>query len=109
VLVSSAADEREDVDPRRLRPAPRLAIRTEGADGGAWSSADGRSGRWEATARPRPVVDAYGRGDAFAAGLTYALGAGLDLAAALRLGPRCSAHCLAGRGPYEGQLELVRR
>jgi ribokinase len=48
-------------------------------------------------------------GDAFAAGLTFGLGAGLDLRAALHLGARCGAHCLGGRGPYAGQLELVRR
>jgi ribokinase len=84
-------------------------IRTEGAAGGTWTASDGATGRWEATAPPGPAVDAYGCGDAFAAGLTFGLGAGLDLGAALHLGARCGAHCLAGRGPYEGQLELVRR
>jgi ribokinase len=109
VLVASAADEAEAVDPRRLRRPPRLVIRTEGAHGGTWTGSDGATGRWEASTPPGPVVDAYGCGDAFAAGLTFGLGAGLDLAAALQLGARCGAHCLAGRGPYEGQLALVRR
>jgi ribokinase len=109
VLVASAADEAEAVDPRRLRRPPRLVIRTEGAHGGTWTGSDGATGRWEASTPPGPVVDAYGCGDAFAAGLTFGLGAGLDLPAALRLGARCGAHCLAGRGPYEGRLELVRR
>jgi ribokinase len=109
VLVSSAADAREDVDPTRLPRPPRLTVRTEGDRGGGWTAADGTTGRWTATAPPGPAVDAYGCGDAFAAGLTFGLGAGLDVPAALRLGAPCGAHCLAGRGPYEGQLELMRR
>jgi ribokinase len=49
-------------------------------------------------------VDSYGCGDSFAAGLTYAFGAGLDLADGLALAARCGAVCLTGRGPYERQL-----
>ena len=104
-LVASAADRTEDADPRRLPRPPRVVIRTEGAQGGTWTAADGTTGRWHPTAPPGPVVDAYGCGDAFAAGLTYGLGAGSDLPAALALGARCGAHCLAGRGPYAGQLD----
>jgi ribokinase len=106
-LVASAADETERHDVARLRPPPRHVILTEGERGGSYTSADGTAGRWEATAPPGPAVDAYGCGDAFAAGLTYGLGAGLDLHAALTLGARCGAHCLAGRGPYAAQLETA--
>ena len=59
---------------------------------------------YDAVPLPGPVRDAYGCGDSFAAGLTYGLGAGLPLPAALELGARCGAACLTGRGPYEGQL-----
>jgi ribokinase len=104
-LVASAADRTEEADPRRLPRRPRVVVRTEGAQGGTWAAADGTTGRWEATAPPGPVVDAYGCGDAFAAGLTFGLGAGLDLPGAVALGARCGAHCLAGRGPYAGQLD----
>jgi ribokinase len=104
-LVASAADRTEDADLRRLPRRPRVVVRTEGEQGGTWTAADGTTGRWEATAPPGPVVDAYGCGDAFAAGLTFGLGAGLDLPGAVALGARCGAHCLAGRGPYAGQLD----
>jgi ribokinase len=104
VLVSSAADRTEDADLLRLPRVPAVVVRTEGARGGAWTAADGRSGRWEPVPPPGPVVDAYGCGDAFAAGLTFGLGAGLPLEAALELGARCGAHCLTGRGPYAGLL-----
>ena len=103
-LVASAADATERHDAGRLRPAPRHVIRTEGERGGSYTAADGTTGRWEAIPPPGPIVDAYGCGDAFAAGLTYGLGAGMSLREALTLGARCGSHCLAGRGPYEAQL-----
>jgi ribokinase len=103
-LVASAADATEAHDARALDPPPRAILNTEGADGGAYTTSVGGSGRWAAHALPGPVVDAYGCGDAFAAGLTYGLAAGERLDAAIELGARCGAHCLTGRGPYASQL-----
>lgn len=107
VLVSSAADPGEQVDARALDPAPRLVVHTRGADGGTWSTAEGETGTWAAEPLPGPPVDVYGCGDAFAAGLTYGLGARMAVADAVRLGARCGAHCLTGRGPYGAQLTLT--
>lgn len=104
-LVASAADRTEQYDVGRVRPRPRHILRTEGARGGAYTTASGAAGRWAAAVPPAPVVDAYGCGDAFAAGLTYGLAAGRRLTDALALGARCGAHALCGRGPYDGQLE----
>ena len=53
---------------------------------------------------PGPIRDAYGCGDSFAAGLTFALGDGRAIADAVELAARCGAACLTGRGPYERQL-----
>jgi len=53
---------------------------------------------------PGPIADAYGCGDAFAAGLTYALARGDPPDDALALAARCGAAVLTGRGPYAGQL-----
>ena len=61
-------------------------------------------GPFRAAPLPGPVEDAYGCGDCFAAGLTYALGAGRPMEEAVALGARCGAAVLSGRGPYEGQL-----
>ena len=59
------------------------------------------SAPWRGTPLPGPPVASYGSGDAFAAGLTYGLGAGLPVAEAAALAARRGALCLTGRGPYE--------
>jgi ribokinase len=82
----------------------RLVVWTEGEHGGRYRDSAGSSGRWAAVPAPGPAVDSYGCGDSFAAGLTYGLGAGLDVPDALALGARCGAVCLTGRGPYGRQL-----
>jgi ribokinase len=79
-------------------------VRTAGASGGSWEEAGGRTGSWEASPLPGPVQDSYGCGDSFAAGLTYGLGSGQTPDEAVRLGGRCGAACLTGRGPFEGQI-----
>ncbi len=50
------------------------------------------------------MVDTYGAGDCFAAGLTYALGAEMEIEDALAFAARCGAWNVAGRGPYSNQL-----
>jgi ribokinase len=101
-VVASAADVAERYRP--FEPPPRYVAITAGARGGDWTGGDGRSGRWQAAPLPGPVVDAYGAGDSFAAGLAYALGAGKDIDAALAIASRCGATCMTGRGPYGRQL-----
>jgi ribokinase len=107
VLVRSASDPGEVYEPGMLDPEPRVVVSTRGAQGGVWEMAGGHRGSWTASPLSGPAVDAYGCGDSFAAGLTYGLGAGMELADAIDLAARCGAACLCGRGPYEGQLELV--
>jgi ribokinase len=106
-LVGSARDPSERYAPGDLDPEPRLVVRTAGAEGGTWEAADGRTGAYAPEPLPGPPVDSYGCGDSFAAGLTFALGRGLDLDEALRLAARCGAACVTGRGAYAGQLRLA--
>lgn len=101
-VVGSGRDAAERHRP--LDPPPALVVTTAGAEGGSWSAADGRSGRWAATPPPGPVVDAYGAGDSFAAGLAFALAGGRRVDEALDLAARCGAACMTGRGPYVRQL-----
>jgi ribokinase len=102
-VVASAADPSERYRP--VEPAPALVLATAGAEGGTWTAHDARTGRWAAATVPGPVRDAYGCGDSFAAGVTFALGAGHDEERALALAAECGAACLAGDGPYGHVLE----
>ena len=93
---------------RRGDRARRALRRGRADDAGAPASAlaGERAGSWAATPLPGPKADAYGCGDAFAAALTYGLGAGMMLSEAIELAARCGAAVLCGRGPYGAMLEL---
>ena len=103
-LVGSAEDPSERYRDGDLDPSPRLVVRTEGASGGAYWERGGTVSRYPAEVAPGPVVDAYGCGDSFAAGLAYALADGRGTDEAIGFAARCGAAVLTGRGPYEGQL-----
>lgn len=102
-VVGSAADRAEAFSLDEVSPAPRLGVWTDGERGGAYATG-AESGRFASVPPPRPIVDRYGAGDAFAAGLTYALGTGAPIDDALALAARCGAAVLTGRGPYSAQL-----
>jgi ribokinase len=99
-LVRSGSDRSERYVPGDLAPEPRLVVTTEAGRGGAWSSAGGRSGSYDAAPLPGPLADAYGAGDSFAAGLTYALGAELPVEEALALAAGCGAEAMARPGAH---------
>lgn len=103
-LVLSGNDTIERREAARALDDAELVVSTEGERGGAYRQRDGTSGRWTSPTPPGEPVDSYGCGDSFAAGLTYALGAGLAVPDALDLAARCGAVCLTGRGPYQRQL-----
>jgi ribokinase len=100
VLIGSGEDEGERYHPGDLEPAPDAVITTAGQLGG-WVQP---GGPFTAASLPGPLGDAYGCGDCFAAGVTFALGRGRSLDEAVELGARCGAAVLCGRGAYEGQL-----
>ncbi len=104
-LIGSATDPGEAYRPGDLEPAPSLSIGTEAERGGVLEP----GGRYAAVPRQGPVLDAYGAGDSFAAGVTTALAAGWSLEEAISLGCHCGAACLDGRGPYASQLQLSQR
>lgn len=81
-LVASSVDPAERYVAGELPVAPALVAITAGASGGAYETASVR-GRWAPTEVPGPVADAYGCGDSFAAGLTFALAEGRSVQAAL--------------------------
>ena len=106
-VVGSARDPAERIDVTALPTPPDVLVLTEGAQGGSFRTLDGRHGRFDAATLPGPIMDTYGAGDSFQAGLTYGLAAGMSLEAAIELAARCGAHAVTGRGPTGGQLSSV--
>jgi ribokinase len=99
-LVGSGEDEAELYHPGDLVPPPRVAVTTAGGLGG-WLQP---GGPFRPAPLPGQVVDTYGAGDSFAAGLTFALARGDAIEDAVALAARCGAAVMTGRGPYAGQL-----
>jgi ribokinase len=103
VVVGSARDPREASRLADYPVAPGALVLTAGAAPGTVETAAG-----VVPFAPPPKVTAaggaYGAGDSFAAALTFALGRGLAIADALRLGAECGAAVLRRPGPYLGQL-----
>jgi ribokinase len=103
-IVGSSNDPGERIDRDALPTLPHHVVETNGRNGGRWTRSDGTTGTWEPVAPPGPLVDAYGAGDSFVAGVTFGLSRGDDIADAVRLGARAGAEAVTRRGPYGGSL-----
>jgi ribokinase len=101
-LVSSGKDDAERYHPGQIDPEPHLVVTTSGALGG-WVQP---GGPYTAAPLPPAPVDAYGAGDCFAAGLAFALAAGLEGLDALDFASRCGAGALAGPGVHAEVVPL---
>ena len=93
-LVGSGEDRAERYRAGDIDPPPQLVVTTSGSLGG-WARP---GGPFSAATPPGEIVDTYGAGDSFAAGLTYALAAGLETDEAIAFAARCGAGALTGRG-----------
>ena len=95
-LIGSGLDPGERVESGQLNPAPHTVICTEGAAGGVSHP----GGRYDPSPLPGPLVESYGCGDSFAAGVVTGLAARWPLAKAIALGAQCGAACATRFGPY---------
>jgi ribokinase len=101
-LVGSGEDDAERYHPGDLDPQPHLVVTTSGALGG-WMQP---GGPFSAAPLPGPRQDAYGCGDSFMAGLTYALASGLETHEAVLFAARCGAAAMTGRGVAPQSVDL---
>ncbi len=99
-LVRSARDPSERYEHGDLAVRPKLVVATDGRTGGSWETVDGKAGSYRPAPLTGPIADAYGAGDSFAAGLTYALGRGDHAEAALAFAAECAAAALTRRGAH---------
>lgn len=96
-LIGSGLDPDEQLSEPLGFPTPRVQIATEG-DNGGWLTP---GGRYTAAQPPGPMIDSYGCGDSFAAGVTVGLSAGWSVREAIALGADIGAHCTTWQGPYQ--------
>ena len=76
-----------------------MIVSTLGREGGSYSVA-GEEEDYVAVDLPGPLVDAYGAGDSFAAGLTFALGSGHSPEGAVEFAAKCGAVAMTRRGAH---------
>jgi ribokinase len=93
-LVASGEDDAERYQAGDLDPPPKLVVSTAGSLGG-WAQP---GGPYKAAAPSGAYEDAYGAGDCFAAGLTYALASGMEVPEALTFASERGALALTRRG-----------
>jgi len=92
-LVGSGRDRGEHFDLSRLKQQPEHVVVTNGAGGG---TGDGTG--YEAAPVPGPIVDTYGAGDTFVAGVLFGLASGWPLDRSLAHAATRAAEALTWRG-----------
>lgn len=96
-LVTSGQDKSEIYHPGELTPPPKAVITTKGAEGGVTNN--GITYQREVIPNAE-LIDTYGCGDSFAAGLTYGLGQNLELEEVLKLAAHSGAEAAKRRGAF---------
>lgn len=99
-----SAKDAGEVVPEHLSEQIGAVVATLGPGGGHYCSERRGWEAFDAPALQAPVVDRYGAGDAFTAGLAFGLGQGRNLEDAIEVAAHCGAAVVAGRGPYETQM-----
>lgn len=96
-LVTSSKDEGEVYHSGELMPAPKFVVTTKGVEGGIVDNGVTYSSE---IVSEDELVDTYGCGDSFAAGLTFGLGQSSDLETALRIAAHSGAEAAKRRGAF---------
>jgi ribokinase len=98
-LVRSGRDPSESYEPGLIDPEPSMIVSTMGREGGSYAVA-GEEETYDPVELPGALVDAYGAGDSFAAGLTFALGSGRSPEGAVEFAAKCGAVAMTRRGAH---------
>tara|TARA_Y100001968_G_scaffold261844_1_gene249831 strand:+ start:168 stop:1019 length:852 start_codon:yes stop_codon:yes gene_type:complete len=96
LLIGSGLDPGEKYEPKDIQIMPSIRIATAGSSGGEYWP----GGKFQAVKLKSEVLDTYGCGDKFAAGVTTGIAANWDIKKALSLGANCGAICATYFGPY---------
>jgi len=97
VVVTSVKDNLEVYKDGDISPRPGAVVTTNGVHGGRVDDDTTYSAE---VVPPEKIVDFYGCGDSFAAGLTYGLGMGYALPEALQVAAHAGAMAAQRRGAF---------
>ena len=95
-LIGSNLDPDENFLLTDLTKSPKLIIKTEGKNGGILIP----GGRFKAIHNNTPIIDSYGCGDSFAAGILYGLASKWSTQKTVILGTILGSNCIGNFGPY---------
>ena len=95
-LIGSNLDPNEIFSTSDLTNTPQVIIKTEGKDGGILFP----GGRFEAEHNDSPIIDSYGCGDSFAAGIIFGLASKWSIEKTVKLGTVLGKNCIGNFGPY---------
>ena len=95
-LIGSNLDPDEAFSLTDLTTNPKLIIKTEGKDGGILIP----GGRFKSIYKKSPIIDSYGCGDSFAAGIIFGLASKWDIEKTVKLGTVLGSNCTENFGPY---------
>ena len=98
VIVASANDPEESPAALPSELIPGAVVMTNGAAGGSIKSHGAAVRRYAPTVQAAPIVDSYGCGDSFAAGLTVGLARGLNIDDAVAVAAAAGGLCSTWRG-----------
>ncbi len=100
-LIGSNLDPDEKFSFSNLEIEPGLIIKTEGSDGGIAIP----GGRFKAIPTNK-LIDSYGCGDSFAAGILYGLASKWNIEKTLKLGTVLGRNCIEYFGPYPNMTKI---
>ncbi len=101
-LIGSNLDPDESFLLSELNKKPRYIIKTEGEKGGIYIP----GGRFKAINNTQ-MIDSYGCGDSFAAGVLYGLAENWPIEKALKLGTVLGRNCIEHFGPYPNMKKII--
>ena len=101
-LIGSNLDPGESYELKELNIKPKLVIKTEGKDGGIIFP----GGRYSAEKNMNPIIDSYGCGDSFAAGILYGLTSQWHIENTIKLGKVLGRNCSEHFGPYPSMEKI---
>ena len=102
-LIGSNLDPDESFLSTDLIKKPKFIIKTEGENGGIYIP----GGRFSAINNNKPIIDSYGCGDSFAAGVLYGLAANWPIENSIKLGTVLGRNCIEHFGPYPNMNKII--